>query len=237
MKKLFLSAIALAASAVVPAIAADLPTKGPVVPMVPPPPAYTWTGCNVGANIGGAWGGWKVSDNLGFGLDESNNNSGFAGGGQIGCDYQFAGGWVIGFRNLFDGTTASHTRNFDAFGYSASLETKVQWFDQLTGRIGFLATPQVLLYGQGGAAWANIEGTLNVVGFGEIARSKNSRTGWTAGGGGEWQFAPHWSVFLEYNYLGFQRDSNVCIVSICGLDVFSIKSNIQNVLLGVNYRF
>jgi outer membrane immunogenic protein len=34
--------------------------------------------------------------------DLSTNNSGFAGGGQIGCDYQFAGGWVIGIRNMFD---------------------------------------------------------------------------------------------------------------------------------------
>jgi outer membrane immunogenic protein len=237
MKKLLVSAIALAASAVVPALAADLPTKGPVVPMVPPPPAYNWTGCYIGANIGGAWGGWKVTDNYSLGLDESNNNSGFAGGGQIGCDYQFAGGWVIGFRNLFDGTTASHTRNFDVYGYNVSLETKTQWFDQLTGRIGFLVTPQVLLYGQGGAAWANVEGTLSALNV-EIARSKNSRTGWTAGGGAEWLFAPHWSVFLEYNYLGFQRDSNVtCIASICPSNAFSIKSNIQNVLLGVNYRF
>ena len=36
---------------------------------------------------------------------------GFAGGGQIGCDYQFAGGWVIGFRNMFDGTTNSRDRD------------------------------------------------------------------------------------------------------------------------------
>jgi len=237
MKRLFLSVIALTASAVVPALAADLPRKAPVAaPMVPPPPAYTWTGCYIGANIGGAWGGWKVSDN--YGDEFSNNNSGFAGGGQIGCDYQFAGGWVIGFRNLFDGTTASHTKTIDSY-YNINLETKLQWFDQLTGRIGFLVTPQILLYGQGGVAWASIEATLNVLNF-EAARTKNSRTGWTAGGGAEWQFAPHWSVFLEYNYLGFGRDDLTCGGAygyVCGYANLSVKSNIQNVLLGLNYRF
>ena len=35
----------------------------------------------------------------------SHDNSGFTGGGQIGCDYQWAGGWVIGFRNMFNGTS------------------------------------------------------------------------------------------------------------------------------------
>ncbi len=34
----------------------------------------------------------------------------------------------------------------------------------------------------------------------------NTRTGWTAGGGVEWMFAPHWSAKLEYLY--FDLDSN-----------------------------
>src|SRR5262245_15282681 len=88
--------IGLAASQ---ALAADLPRKGPVA--VPPaPPPVTWTGCYIGANIGGIFEHGEVD----FGLaDVSRDNGGFAGGGQIGCDYQFAGGWVIGFRNMFDG--------------------------------------------------------------------------------------------------------------------------------------
>jgi opacity protein-like surface antigen len=35
---------------------------------------------------------------------------------------------------------------------------------------------------------------------GEI--SGGNQTGWTLGGGGEWMFLPHWSTFLEYNYMG-----------------------------------
>ena len=39
------------------------------------------------------------------------------------------------------------------------------------------------------------------------------------GGGGEWMFAPHWSVFAEYNFMGFGG------------------SNIQDFTAGVNYKF
>ncbi|MGB8679857.1 MAG: hypothetical protein WCD59_19470, partial [Pseudolabrys sp.] len=51
------------------------------------------------------------------------------------------------------------------------------------------------------AAWANAEASFITDNFGQISRNKTSRTGWTVGGGAEWQFLPHWSVFLEYDYL------------------------------------
>src|SRR5262245_5277847 len=112
----------------------------------------------------------------------------FAGGGQIGCDYQFAGAWVIGIRNLFDGTSISHTRDIDPFFFNTAfsnprIETKVQWFDILTGRIGYLAQTNLLFYAQGGAAWAHAQEKF-IEDFGEVAGSKTSRHGWPAGGGG-----------------------------------------------------
>src|SRR5689334_5601783 len=84
------------------ASAADLPRKAPPAP--PPPPPLTWTGCYLGVNVGAAWGRFEL-DTAGGG-EFHRTNIGFAGGGQFGCDYQFAGsGLVIGFRNMFDGTT------------------------------------------------------------------------------------------------------------------------------------
>src|SRR3974390_2017461 len=105
--KSFLTALAMTGSAASSAMAADLPARtAPVVPQPIIAPAPAWTGCYVGGNLGGALGDASVSGAAGT---VSTNGSGFAGGGQIGCDYQFASGWVIGFPNMFDGTLHSRS--------------------------------------------------------------------------------------------------------------------------------
>jgi len=240
---LTLLAVATIGLAVSQASAADLPRKAPAyVPPAPPP--YVWTGCYVGGNVGGAWAHVDVTA-VASGFSGSRSNSGFAGGGQIGCDYQFYNSWVIGFRNMFDGTNIHKDRTLTFINpatglpVGGSFNTKVNWFDTLTGRVGYLAAPNWLIYGQGGAAWSKVSASINN-GFGtQIGSiSDNSRTGWTAGGGVEWQFIPHWSAFIEYNYLGFGTRSGsflACGLANCG--VFSAKANIQNALIGVNYRF
>jgi opacity protein-like surface antigen len=74
------------------------------------------------------------------------------GGGQIGCDYQM-GAWVVGVRNMFDGTSIRETTPFSDGVFTGSFDSYVCWFDTLTGRVGYLAQPNILPYGQGGAAW------------------------------------------------------------------------------------
>jgi len=93
-----LPASALVAGA--PANAADLgarPTyKAPLV--VAPVPIFTWTVCYIGGHVGG---GCKEFSDVptrsdGFFADDGDgprsiraNTSGFLGGGQVGCDWQF----------------------------------------------------------------------------------------------------------------------------------------------------
>src|SRR5262245_43216181 len=110
------------------ALAADLPRKAPP-PVAPMPPPITWTGCYIGANIGGIFGRGDANFN-GFEVG-SNERSGFTGGGQIGCDYQFAGsGWVIGIRNMFDGTSLGRDRTFvDRFNNNIDIDSRSTWFD------------------------------------------------------------------------------------------------------------
>src|SRR5689334_19905965 len=102
---LLAAAIGLAASQ---ASAADLPRKAPAY-APPPPPMMTWTGCYLGGNIGGAFGHFSIDTPFGT---ASEDGSGFAGGGQIGCDYQFSGGWVFGIRDNFDWTSNNRTTAF-----------------------------------------------------------------------------------------------------------------------------
>ena len=143
---LLLLAAAAFGLAVGQASAADLPRRAPAyVPPAPPP--YVWTGCYVGANVGGAWAHLKVTD-VTNGVEASRSNGGFAGGGQIGCDYQM-GVWVVGIRNMFDGTSISRSTTFfdpGLFGGSGTVDGHVRWFDTLTGRVGYLVQPNLLFY-------------------------------------------------------------------------------------------
>ena len=234
MKKhsLMLLAAATIGLAISQASAADLPRKAPVY-APPPPPPMTWTGCYIGANVGGIFG--DASANFGFG-EVSTNNSGFAGGGQIGCDYQFAGGWVIGIRNMFDGTSLNRDRTFvDPILGTNTAKFQTNWFDTLTGRVGYAFAPSWLLYGQGGVAWANSDFSINGFQLGD----SRTRTGWTAGGGVEWMFAPNWSAFLEGNYMDFGDSNHNVVLTGCpaGGCAFSTKATAATILVGVNYRF
>src|SRR5262249_60817321 len=56
MKKLLLGTVAAAAVVVGPALAADLPTKAPIVKAPPVVVVFNWTGCYIGGYGGGAWG-------------------------------------------------------------------------------------------------------------------------------------------------------------------------------------
>src|SRR5262245_51917753 len=134
-RSLMLLAAATIGLAATQTLAADLPRKAPPAP--PPPPPITWTGCYIGANVGGIFSDRTATGVFGFG-DLSTDNSGFTGGGQIGCDYQFAGGWVIGIRNMFNGTSLSREGTFsDGLGNLVTLDFNNRWFDALTGRLGY----------------------------------------------------------------------------------------------------
>ena len=65
----------------------------------------------------------------------------------------------------------------------------MRWFDALTGRIGYSWQPNSLLYFQGGAVWSSIEADAFVTtAAGTFAGSASTtKTGWTIGGGWEYQ--------------------------------------------------
>jgi outer membrane immunogenic protein len=102
MKHVLLAAVALAGLGAVPALAADLGTPAPPPYKAPPPvPVYSWSGCYVAG--GGGYGMWNQDV---FTIDSDSGNvtgptttaggRGWFGTGQVGCDFQFAGDFVIG---------------------------------------------------------------------------------------------------------------------------------------------
>jgi outer membrane immunogenic protein len=220
--------------------AADIAYPAPAPAPAPAPvyaPPIRWTGCYVGGNIGGAWSNVDLSSVSGANFSAS--NGGVAGGGQIGCDYQWNQFWVVGIRNMLDATSLSSRTNISTVPFTGAVDSRTRWFDTLTARVGFLVpSTNVLLYAQGGAAWTNTNITFLDGSGAQLGEASNDRTGWTVGAGVEWMFAPQWSVFAEYNFMGFDTQSTTftgcggtCVVSA------NAKADVQNVLAGVNYKF
>jgi outer membrane immunogenic protein len=198
-------------------------------------PINQWTGCYVGGNLGWGWGNGDVT--VAGTVARSGNNNGFAGGGQIGCDYQM-GAMVIGIRNMLDWANLDESSRIIGGTFTGhSVTAKNNWLDLLTGRVGYAVQPTWLLYFQGGAAWRDTSvQLLSPAGF-QVGSSSKTRTGWTVGAGSEYKFAPNWSVFLEYNYANFGTNTVNFTVPAVGTFTGSVKTDAQMVLGGVNWRF
>jgi outer membrane immunogenic protein len=227
------------------ASAADLPAYRPVPTYQPP--AWSWTGCYVGGNVGGGWGRNDVVDvsnatPFDTGVDAG---TGFVGGGQIGCDLQ-AGAWVFGIQTMFDGTGIQGSHPYvGGFSNSAfeTLGTSTPWFGTLTGRIGYTVTPQALLYVKGGMAWVHNHYTdvdPSSLGIGPFWGSLDAtQLGWTVGGGAEYSFHPNWSLFVEYAYYDFGNFNATLNYAGNAAPTYTYneKQTMQTILFGLNFRF
>jgi outer membrane immunogenic protein len=253
MKRSLFAIAAVATLAGGPALAADLmPPYMPLKAPPPPPPVWSWTGCYAGANVGVGWAsqnqslvdtiettGAVVSTPAAYG---SETDRGVIGGGQIGCDYQF-GHWgpslVIGIQGQFDWGNLSGSHPVTAFP-TDTMSDKTSNFDTLTARFGYSFAPTVLLYAKGGMAWATSSDSL-IAPAGTFSESASwTATGWTVGGGLEYRIARDWSVFAEYDYLGFGTKTTVFNATpgsgITGEGI-AIGQNVQEAKVGLNYRF
>lgn len=107
-----------------------------------PAPVYSWTGCYIGANVGGAF----SHEHFQFDAEDEGSMSpaDVVGGGPIGCDYQFASNWLVGIQGMFDGTGIKGT-DIDPNGDDDTYPTTLHWFGTATGRLGYLVAPSVLL--------------------------------------------------------------------------------------------
>ena len=110
------------------------------------------------------------------------------------------------------------------------------WIETLTGRVGYVVQPSTLLYVKGGAAWVR-DNVWTMAGGTTIGNGIVTPTGWTLGAGAEFMFLGNWSVFAEYNYLGF-GNNQVSLIPPAGAGIpINFNHNVQTILIGLNYRF
>jgi hypothetical protein len=188
----FATGIAAVALSITPAVAADLgrfPPPAPVYRSAALLPVYNWTGCYLGAQLGGAWADNHTNGQFaGFFFTENDSTAAVLAGGQVGCDLQFAPNWVIGAQ--IDGAWTNLTASQGLAGsqglpggstlaLSGNLTLKANVIATATGRIGYAANFDNiagLFYLKGGAAFVNFD-TSNFGGQATLRTSGSSVSG------------------------------------------------------------
>ena len=267
MKKKLLAGVALGALLIgAPAMAADMPVKAPKAPVVIP---YSWTGFYVGANVGYSWGrantDFAATNLAPFGLSgfsQKLNLDGIIGGGQLGYNWQANNQWVFGLEADFQGSGEKDSdpraplifsidvnENTLTATANQTLEAKIKWFGTVRGRVGYLVTPTVLLYGTGGLAYGRIEtsstqsltvalGGVSATNASSVDATKN-RFGWTAGAGVEGAIpnTRDWTWKAEYLYIDFGHIGASGTDMVLGTYSWNTHVTDHIARVGVNYRF
>jgi outer membrane immunogenic protein len=243
--------IALLFTATSAALAADLPAPALIPPPAYVPQVYNWTGFYVGGNIGAGWSGLSdtntnFSDTLGSAFSAATNAQ-FLGGGQVGVNYEFTNGIVIGAEAMFDWLSNSQNAVVTATDPTGTVAANIgtsnaRWLTTVSGRLGY-AWDRVLLYAKGGGAWvATNTPAISVAGTPASFSSTSNTTssGYTAGFGVEWAFSGNWSVRAEYTYIGLPNQTFTVAPTTptFGGDVITFSNrNISMVTGAVNYKF
>jgi opacity protein-like surface antigen len=255
-KNLFVQAAALLLMLMGSALAADLPLKAE-----PVAPRFSWTGCYLGAHVGGGRGSKDMTDPVALVQDTLNgtpvtagittvttNPTGAVIGGEIGCDYQFAGNAVIGIEGTASGTTMRGSSfvglpSATAAGFPsefALVQANNDFLASVTGRIGY-AFDTVLLYGRGGFAVAGDKYDVSGGDFAGLGpfhfQGADNRYGWVVGGGVDWAFTPHWSMNVEYDFYHFGSGGILMTDQFSSLTgVVDVKQTVQVIKVGFNFH-
>jgi outer membrane immunogenic protein len=229
-----------------PSFAADMAVKAPP-PVAAPTCAWCgwYVGVNAGygwsnddpvntqttnvfsaAGLNGNIGGAVAARGTGSVSPKSNS---FIGGGQFGYNHQF-NNYVLGIETDIQGAAHNTAGTIGSAGLVPGAATPISstgtitstrsldYLGTLRGRVGVVATPQLLAFATGGFAYGGVKTSTRITetlgfpdtpgSFGTAGSSSTLRAGWTAGGGFEWMFAPKWSAKAEYLYYDLGRVNN-----------------------------
>jgi outer membrane immunogenic protein len=188
--------------------------------------------------------GAAFPSNFAFADSGTARPDGVIGGVQIGYNYQISPNWVLGLEADFQGSGERGSKAFaDPFSTGVcvfinpngtcdlenpgtlngvagtSYDAKIGWFGTVRGRVGYLITPQVLLYGTGGLAYGRVSVSGNAGFAGSIQgdsfptislpsasvgfSTHKTNVGFSVGAGieGSVGLATNWTWKLEYLYL------------------------------------
>jgi outer membrane immunogenic protein len=270
-----------------PAFAADMApvyTKEPVVA-----PVASWTGFYLGGGIGVRSANVSEQTLAGFlvvparnimdpstcsgtpcGTISSLDHTAFRFSPYFGYNWQFARQWLVGLEgdvgfgsktSTIDGVPLPGAGLLSLFPTPGdSFAVKTSWDASARARVGYLATPDILVYATGGAAWQHVEATsvcgpnnlhftcsplannpLNLQNPATVTDSA-TKLGFTVGGGVETMVDGHWLVRGEVRYSDFgsitNTDVRTALLPSNGLTtVYKLRLTTETALVGVGYKF
>jgi outer membrane immunogenic protein len=113
------------------------------------------------------------------------------------------------------------------------------------GRLGYEASPKILLYGTGGMAYGRVDSDLEQLGpvimpdlpWPGVKETSDTLVGWTIGAGTEYAIHRNWSLRAEYLYIDL-GSANIYqwtdeLVSLS----FDKDVKIHTLRIGLNYHF
>jgi outer membrane immunogenic protein len=238
--------------------AADMSVKAPPPPVSEAP---TWTGCYADAGLGYGVSNTDHSGTLAFGLPATTDNITDGGRGWLGrfgagCDYQFKvlNNWnvVAGLFGDYDAADihGSFTGAFPLgtfpLGTPLTGEQKERSAWAVGPRIGFLVTPTVLTYWDGGYTQASFN-SIGLAAAGVPTGSfypSNTYNGWFLGGGTDIAISMVPGLFWrsEYRYSSYRSEN---LIGQGGPSfgppgngfAESFKQNVQTVTSSLVWRF
>ncbi len=219
-------------------------------PMLPVTATFDWSGAYIGVHGSYGWGSTRDVNNA---AAVSKDLDGFAGGLQVGYNWQSPSNFVLGVEA--DITLGSFTESWidpnEFSGYFT--EDKVTASGTLRARLGY-AVGRFLPYATGGLAIAHTKHTLgcspafvtsplggscvtNPAGVFETSDSRTS-VGYSVGAGAEVAVTDNWTLKAEYLYTDLGRNS-VTLVDprFSALSERRFDTSYNQVRIGVNYRF
>jgi outer membrane immunogenic protein len=263
------------------AYAADKPVYK-AVPYVQAPAARSWNGFYVGLNagaredqvsatttsvVGFAAGFPPFTPDAGFPTPSLSQSAwSFRIGPYVGYNWQIGSQWLVGIEG--DWAWANKTATFVGAAYPNTTNTfatpgspdifsvKTAWDASIRARVGFLASPNLLLYLAGGPSWMKVETTSACVAGGPsrncfavlppapgtpsqlftqpVIANSSTKLGWSLGGGVEAMFAPGWIMRAEYRYSDYGTISNTdrrqftpAAAAVFGQDGYNVSYNVH----------
>lgn len=231
------SGAAFAGGAIAPVVDVE-----PVVVEAAPLVAGSWAGAYAGGSVGYSFGG---DDQVGFTLLEDGDEEGsvlgvgdlevkgFTAGVHVGYRWQ-RGNWVFGPELGYEGGSVDDSATLDVDGVTLGAESTVNSILSLVMKTGYTVNPQTLVYGTFGAARGDFDFTLSE--GDDSATTGYKASGVAAGMGVERSLGARTSVFAEYQYRDFGKET----VEFSDEDT-TLRTNAtpkhSNVKVGMNFRF